>query len=76
MYWIYLKGETDNKKSSPNQPENFSRGVFWGLEFESGLRFLKFSPERGEFGPPTANMSFLKIAWISMKLGPGVVFGV
>ena len=53
-----LKGETDNTKSSPNWAENFIRGVFRGVEFKSEVRFLKFSPEVGEIGPPTAKTVF------------------
>ena len=40
--------------------ENFSRGVFWGQELESGVRFLKFSPEGRQIGPPTAKTAIFK----------------
>jgi hypothetical protein len=51
-------------------------GAFWGLELESGVRFSKLSSEGGEFGPPTEKMPLFQIAWISIKLGPRVVFKV
>ena len=40
--------------------ENFGRGVFWGQELESEVRFLKFSSEVGEIGPPTAKTAIFK----------------
>ncbi len=40
--------------------ENFGRGVFWGQELESEVRFLKFSSEVGEIGPPTAKIAIFK----------------
>jgi hypothetical protein len=52
------------------------RGSFWGVEHESEVRFLKFSPEVGEIGPPAAKTDFFKVACISMKFDSGVVFGV
>ena len=71
---INIKGVWHNKKSSSDLVQIFGRGGFWGLELESGDRFSKLSSEGGEFGPPTEKMPFFQIAWISMKLGPRVVF--
>ena len=53
-----LKGGMDNKKSSSDWSEIFVRGVFWGLEFESGLRFFKFSSEVGESDLPQGILKF------------------
>ncbi len=53
------------------------KGGFWGVEPESEVRFLKFSSEGGEIGPPTAKSENFKIDRMSMKLGPrGVFWGV
>ena len=55
-----IKGDMGYKKSSSDLDENFGRGVFWGLEFESEVRFLKFSSEGGQIEPPTAKTAILK----------------